>query len=43
MNLLEVLDNVDGAVDHFDVVGLAGEITLLAEPELSMCDKVILR
>jgi hypothetical protein len=37
-----VLDNMVGAVDQFGIVGLAGEMALSAEPELSMCDKVIL-
>jgi hypothetical protein len=42
VDLLEVLNNVGGAVHHFGVVGLAGEMALSAEPELSMCDEVIL-
>jgi hypothetical protein len=40
VNLLEMLDNMGRAVDHFGVVGLAGEMALSAEPELSMCNKV---
>jgi hypothetical protein len=42
VKLLEVLDNMVGAVDQFAIVGLAGEMALSAEPELSMCNKVIL-
>jgi hypothetical protein len=40
VNLLEVLDNMGRAVDYFGVVGLAEEMALSAEPELSMCDEV---
>jgi hypothetical protein len=40
VNLLEVLDNMGCAVNHFGLVGLAGEMALSAEPELSMCDEV---
>jgi hypothetical protein len=43
VNLLEMVDNVGGAVDGFGVAELAGKIALPAQPELGVAHEVVLK